>query len=332
MRTSDRHKQELSAGSGDMPWHKEAPRDDALGSARARAASTLEGLWKRFPGPSSRLAETNRTGALDYNHAARCGTALARLRHCRGRPRPTCARTLWRFDSDHQRPQRNGTRSGGANVIEGGHVPHAPRSDKALWWEWRAYTLARTMTTRAAGGSNPPSLGTRGQGTKAKPLHGHGRNETFATAQQANQQDSRAVTTDPTTGRPCDEVRPPPAPYTRANLTTRTRAAGSGRETKQQTQSKQECRTVQTRRGAAIPALLVPWGRHGTSIGSGRAHTLALSHGNPRGRPTSRRPPLRCPGPTATHRSCRKNNPFLKGRLTGIECSVRLKKTATNTR
>ena len=111
--------------------------------------------------------------------------------------------------------------------------------------------------------------------------------------------------------------------HTRANLTTRTRAAGSGRETKQQTQSKQECRTVQTRRGAAIPALLVPWGRNGTSIGSGRAHTLALSHGNPRGRPTSRRPPLRCPGPTATHRSCRKNNPFLKGRLTGIECSVR---------
>jgi hypothetical protein len=218
MRTSDRHKQELSAGSGDMPWHKEAPRDDALGSARARAASTLEGLWKRFPGPSSRLAETNRTGALDYNHAARCGTALARLRHCRGRPRPTCARTPWRFDSDHQHPQRNGTPSGGANVIEGGHVPHAPRSDKALWWEWRAYTLARTMTTRAAGGSNPPSLGTRGQGTKAKPLHGHGRNETFATAQASQPKRLARGYNGPHTGRPRDEVRPPPAQHIPARI------------------------------------------------------------------------------------------------------------------
>ena len=188
MRTSDRHKQELSAGSGDMPWHKEAPRDDALGSARARAASTLEGLWKRFPGPSSRLAETNRTGALDYNHAARCGTALARLRHCRGRPRPTCARTLWRFDSDHQHPQRNGTPSGGARRDRRrARTPCAPqRQGPALGVASIHARLDHDDTGRRRFEPAIPQVGLEDKAPKPNHLHGHGRNETFATAQASH--------------------------------------------------------------------------------------------------------------------------------------------------
>ena len=58
------------------------------------------------------------------------------------------------------------------------------------------------MTTRAAGGSNPPSLQWGLEDKAPKPNHYTDTDETkhLPLHKQANQQDSRAVTTDPKKG------------------------------------------------------------------------------------------------------------------------------------